>query len=507
MRKKLWDVYFQNIHPVFPILDHAEIVQAIKSKSGASQISLLLFHSIILVVQLFLGMDNNDRRKRDALHLIFEKARVLYDLGIENDQMANMQSTLLMTLYPQAPNSHKGQAYWLSQAVSIAFTLGLQREPTQRDFSMRCRSVRKQLWWCLYIRERMTVLDLGLPSLIDELGHDVQMLTSDDFILAPLQLSLDEQSFGGFASESENIQRQLGLLFIEKAKLAIILSRLPTISTTSYEWGDRSVKTQWPRFQGQPPDLNLLRETAKKLKQWRAGLPLEVLSNRWRLVNNGSKGKDSRTITPLYKHCAMLFLTYRLAVHHLASLRWLTVNCLSTESSENAARSLRDATLEVIYIGQELLGRQTKGYVGFLQPSIIRPLLLSVVLNERSPNLMSTDITNSFHSVLQKIGNRDPFYLQAYSYLECGIIGSGASRPPHSPVSDYSMGSTESEPPSFPNVFDAILGYMDMNIDALEPQFPNLSRATDSANGVNSLGSPFIVEEINEDEVFKVFFL
>lgn len=507
MQKELWDTYFRVIHPIFPILDLDEILQSIQLEKNG-RVSLLLFHCVNLVARLCLDSRETYYRKRESLHFMFEKVRVLYHFDLETDKVAILQSVLLMTFYPHPFNSPKGPAYWLAQAVSIAYTIDLNRDPMDGVLTARQNSVRKQLWWSLYTRERAIVLDIGLPWMIDENDYDIPMITNEEFCSAPL--TYNKTSEQDPDPEKWTQETRLRQLFLQRAKLATVCSHLRPLSVTGYDWDNHSVKTQWPQLQRRAPSLEDLDDIDSKLDQWWTEVQLEIDHNKW--FGSETEGIDDPDFDLVQLHYDGLLLTYRIAVHHVSCLRWLQPINFSKAAIKTGINALGTATWAIIQLVQDFSDHNVKSHLELLGPSAIRPVLLYVVLSQRSssPFLTSMEV-DRIHIFLLKVGEGDPFFSQAYSYVGCGA----GTRESLSPVRfnnlKNSVSQSESQARPIANIFDGILGDLNMDLDSFVSELSCIGHMLHShdlttvgcVNEFTSPQSPLMEEEAKRIETVK----
>ncbi|KAJ5112204.1 hypothetical protein N7532_000249 [Penicillium argentinense] len=476
IQEKLWETYFRVIHPFLPILDHHETLRSINSDQGATPISLILFHCVNLVARLFMDWHETYHRKGESLHSMFEKARVLYDLDLERDPVPMLQSALLMTFYPQPLNSAKGPVHWLAHAVSIAYSIGLHRDSIDRALTARQNSVRKQLWWSLYIRERTIMLDHGLPWMIDDKDYDIPMMTNEDFSLAPLIHDAESPEWD-MDLEGRASQTRLGLLFLQRTKLATVLSQLGPFSIICYEWNTRSIKTQWPRLHSRTPNLEDLHDINRKLDRWWTEMRLETVCSEW--FNSDTESTDSADNSYsalLQLHYAGLLLTYRIAVHHISCLRWLQTTGFQITNAQVVMKDLRAATWAIIHLVQDLLRQEARRRLDLLGPSAIRPLLIYVILSQRSPSPLLTAMeANNIHSFLVELGEGDPWFSQVYSYVGRGADTVDGLSPVSFNDSKGSVLQTEPQTRQISNIFDGILSDFNMDIDGFVSELSRLN--------------------------------
>ncbi|KAJ6049897.1 uncharacterized protein N7446_006776 [Penicillium canescens] len=74
--------------------------------------------------------------------------------------------------------------YYLCQATSMAFTLGLHRESTFADYGVEEAEERRRIFWLLFVTERGYALQQAKPVMLRSSIHKPQVLGSEDPILA-----------------------------------------------------------------------------------------------------------------------------------------------------------------------------------------------------------------------------------------------------------------------------------------------------------------------------------
>ncbi|KAJ5584241.1 uncharacterized protein N7459_004041 [Penicillium hispanicum] len=74
--------------------------------------------------------------------------------------------------------------FYLCQATSMAFTLGLHRESTYSEFPVEEAEERRRVFWLLFITERGYALQQAKPVMLRSSIHKPQVLCSEDPILA-----------------------------------------------------------------------------------------------------------------------------------------------------------------------------------------------------------------------------------------------------------------------------------------------------------------------------------
>lgn len=92
-----------------------------------------------------------------------------------------------MTRSPPSSHDTKDAWHWLGLAISLSFSLGLNRSNLQLSNHPRRRYLERRVWWTAFIRDRSLALDAGAeagwarPMRIRREDCDVEMLSLEDF--------------------------------------------------------------------------------------------------------------------------------------------------------------------------------------------------------------------------------------------------------------------------------------------------------------------------------------
>ena len=117
------DIFFKYVDPHIPLLDKTEFMHEYRNMS----VSPLLLHSV-----LFVGAHYADNQllaeagassRRDMANSYFEKAKLLADHELEQNQIALVQSFVLLAHQWDNWTQDRGPRYWLSRAGKKSFPL------------------------------------------------------------------------------------------------------------------------------------------------------------------------------------------------------------------------------------------------------------------------------------------------------------------------------------------------------------------------------------------------
>ncbi|KFY86918.1 hypothetical protein V500_07310 [Pseudogymnoascus sp. VKM F-4518 (FW-2643)] len=370
VRNALFQSYLEYVHPYMPLIEVHEMIEIVEEGTGASGgISLLLFQAIMFAGTAFVDMDYlrsagfSDRKV--ARKALFQKARVLYDFDYELDRVSLVQSLLLMTYWYETPDDQKDAWYWMGVAVSLAYTIGLHRNP---DSS--------------YIEPRKKKLCKRRPTRVKDEDYDVPMLTEDDFEIEPLPDHISIISRECTLARDVEMQRELAQMCIAKAKLCLCISH---VLSAQY-----SVLVQCPGIQAQkgnthssvmlfPKDLDQsdeIRSCDLELSQWVNELPAtSKYSNEFGVSNIAG---------PIFVHRALLNMAYFTTLSALHQPQVFHSAAIPTpernrELQDTSQRKVYEASREITRIFQDLHARELEGYllttgVTVLPPAIVEAL-------------------------------------------------------------------------------------------------------------------------------------
>ncbi|KAK1761799.1 hypothetical protein QBC33DRAFT_574679 [Phialemonium atrogriseum] len=183
----LWN-YFEMIHPFTPIVDRDVISQLfefqITTNGGEdARLSLFLMQAMLFVASAFVKesflQEGGYGIRADLRREFYLRAKALYDFDLETDPVASLQGLLILT-YWFSPEQPKNGWFWLEAAISKAQLMDLSAM-VERCQQGRRKSLLKRLWWCCFIKENATHLELRkIPRLRLE-TCDVEPLALADF--------------------------------------------------------------------------------------------------------------------------------------------------------------------------------------------------------------------------------------------------------------------------------------------------------------------------------------
>ncbi|KAI1800280.1 fungal-specific transcription factor domain-containing protein [Daldinia bambusicola] len=252
--RKLIDLYFEVVHPAFPILQKNVFYE--KYDRNYREFSPPLLAAVyILAINWWDYSEELSKSQRPNVRELERLIRSSLVDAMWRPKLSTVQAGLLLSQRPEGDQ-------WAptAQIVAIAQELGLHLDCTHWKIPPWEKGLRKRLAWALYMQDKWGALVHGRPSHIFSSNWVVQPLTPNDFPDA----ELDEQN------QEEKVDIERGrTLFVQMVYLTQVLAEiLETFYTLE---AMQSVTDAGP--QGTHLVLGLAKPIQLKLKEWYAALP------------------------------------------------------------------------------------------------------------------------------------------------------------------------------------------------------------------------------------------
>lgn len=250
---ELIDLYFQIIHPNFPIIQKTVFME--KYSRSYREFSPPLLASIyILAMNWWDHSEALHGNPRPDIRELERMARTTLADAMYRPKLSTIQAGLLLSQRPEGDQ-------WAptAQLVAIGQELGLHLDCSHWKIPPWERGLRKRLAWALYMQDKWGALVHGRPSHIFPANWAVPPLTDHDFI---------DESNSTEGSDTAEVE-QSRLLFTQTVALSQILAEvLETFYTLSAMASVSQAGTQ-----GTNLILSLAKPVQLKLKEWFAALP------------------------------------------------------------------------------------------------------------------------------------------------------------------------------------------------------------------------------------------
>jgi hypothetical protein len=271
---RLVGLFFRFVYPYFPILSKGEFFSSGSLSHSLHLIPLSLLSAIYATALPFMLYDDllatSMVHGPVPTHQLFRISWIAVTQELHTPRLATLQACLL--LLQRAPtNRYTTDTPWKTSlvgwTVSLAQILGLSHEcgdwTTIPTWEM---SLRKRLWFGVYIMDKWASLGAGMPSHIRADDWDVLPISDDD--LEPSSLGeVSSGTPGGFLGLESDAQH-----FRYLAELTMILSDIMdsyyTLRATQRTAKDLTLS------------LDIARSLRARLKSWRDSLPPSLALNQ-----------------------------------------------------------------------------------------------------------------------------------------------------------------------------------------------------------------------------------
>ncbi|KAI9827271.1 MAG: Fungal specific transcription factor [Thelocarpon impressellum] len=250
----LVDLYFEYVHPNFPILQRTTFLE--DYRAGAAAIATPLLAAVYIVASAWRAHDSRtrDAPEPDVTRLVKLALGSLAD-AMDRPDVSTIQAGLILL------QRRDGESWPLtSQLISVGQELGIHLDCSSWRISESERGQRKRLAWALFMQDKWGSLTHGRPSHIARHNWLVPLLTTQDF-------EWDRSPADGDASAAD--EERAGMLFSQLASLTVILSDV--LDTLYSLQAMREVDDAG--MQGTRMILERAKPIQMKLKDWFTRLP------------------------------------------------------------------------------------------------------------------------------------------------------------------------------------------------------------------------------------------
>ena len=287
--------------------------------------------------------------------------------------------------------SHKDMWHWMGIAISLARSVGLNRDPTTAAFTESQRNLRKRVWWCCVMRDRLIALGARAPLQIREEDFDVPILQKANF----LDESVPERRIlADFPTINNlNVEHDLATFCISMIKLCLCIGHMlgahyvpgPKATCHGHNDVDCLVKL-FPRLENNTENVGLIEA---ELEAWDETLHPTCRHQPLTHLDTKQDGKVS-AINRAVLH--MLYNTTVIALHQPRSLPKRTIYTSTITGAEKSSRNkIRDASASISLVVADL---DDKGLDTSLPLTAVTANLFAMVVNLTEVRLAA----DSFHS-------------------------------------------------------------------------------------------------------------
>lgn len=432
LRNELIKSYIHYVHTYMPLLDLEDFLQTVYQNDGINRMSLLLFQAVMFAGTAFIDLHHLQAAgytsRKAARKAFFQRARLLYDFDYEVDRISLVQSLLLMTYWYETPDDQKDTWHWMGVSLSLAHTIGLHRDPGNSRMDLRRQRMWKRIWWSTYTRDRLIALGMRRLMRVKDDDCDVPMLTLDDFDFHPFSPEIVAMVGNSEVLHNVEHQRELALMFIEKAKLCLCVSHVLSAqySVLSHKFGGTMETTMMLVPKKSAAETFEVRRCDQELEDWLANLPPEIQ------YSPAASMKLTEAQEVLHSHRALLkmvYLTTSSALHRPQVLPSIPFPSMDAELQEISRNKVRYAAVEITNIAQDLHSLDLTRYFPTTGVTVLLPAVIIHLLDIKSsdPNVRMTSLQRFYQCmrILQRLREIYASADFATSFLEAAIRKAG----------------------------------------------------------------------------------
>ncbi|KAH7100638.1 fungal-specific transcription factor domain-containing protein [Auriculariales sp. MPI-PUGE-AT-0066] len=203
---KLIDAYFERFHFLLPVLDKqsflADYHRLIEETNDEDDTDAAIVSVIFAVFACAARFVDDPRLAKEVSveqggvgMIYYERAMILYYIGQGNPQLAQVQAFVLLASFLCSINCLPRAWLTVGQAVRTAQDLGLHRSPRHLRLKLDKKELRRKVWWCIYVLDRMLAVALGRPLGIEDIDCDVE-----------LPLAIDDDDIHAYFDHESNVK-------------------------------------------------------------------------------------------------------------------------------------------------------------------------------------------------------------------------------------------------------------------------------------------------------------
>lgn len=294
-----------------------------------------------------------------------------------------------MTYWYETPDDQKDTWHWMGVAISLAHTIGLHRNPANSMMPVRKQKLWKRIWWSCFLRDRLIALGMRRPTRIQDGDFDVPMLQESDFEIEALPEQNAILPVECRIVRDVDMQRQMALLCIEKAKLCVCVSHMlkAQYSVLNRE-GMRPDNTTDSTMMLLPnktlDNVEAVHVVDMELMNWLTNLP-ESCQYRPLTASDVQDGRGTIAVQRNLLH--MIYHTTVSALHRPQFLPNSQPNAppVSRQIQEMSRMRVRDAASQITQMAAELHQFHVERYLPTVGVTVILPAMIIHLLEMKSP--------------------------------------------------------------------------------------------------------------------------
>lgn len=291
-----------------------------------------------------------------------------------------------MTYWYETPDDQKDTWHWMGVAISIAYTIGMHRNPASSSMDKAKQMLWKRIWWSLFMRDRLVALGMRRPTRIKDEDYDVPALEMADFEIATLPWAAAIVGQDCVIVRDVHAQQELAQMCMAKSKLCHCISQVLAaqysvlVRNQGMEGHEGTTRSSVMLVPKKLDQTNEVRSCDDALQQWILALPAAC-----RYSADVPAGTAGKTLFVQRSLLHMIYYTTLSALHRPQILP-------SSKSTSGAPHSLHDfsstqvheASREITRISQHLHSASLERYLPTTGVTVLLPAIIIHLLDIKS---------------------------------------------------------------------------------------------------------------------------
>ncbi|KAF4630029.1 hypothetical protein G7Y89_g8117 [Cudoniella acicularis] len=187
VQHELVTLYFQYIHPMFPVVDEAYFTEIHRKYRGQEQfMSVLDFVIYQAILAAGFGHLSEAQLQRTPYRSVHEGQEAQFDLvkarywsQPTSDPVTLTQVCLILSLWSPGASGVQNNSYWINMAFKHANAGELWKSQPATANGRPCR--RRLIWWCCIVRDRVLALGMRRPYRLHKAPFEEDLISQLDF--------------------------------------------------------------------------------------------------------------------------------------------------------------------------------------------------------------------------------------------------------------------------------------------------------------------------------------
>ncbi|KAL3418565.1 fungal specific transcription factor domain-containing protein [Phlyctema vagabunda] len=177
----LFSLYFDTVHPAFPILDESTVIEAYRQNGLPHALVCEIYAASIISWNLSAKIAATGRPRPDVRYIWNLTVKALHEDFLAPSFSTVLASILDLTGRPTTSITYNSTN--LGRTVALSQSLGLNHNPSTWNLDQRQKSLRIRTWWGILIHDRWASLTHGTPPHVNRTQYDVPLPDMESLLI------------------------------------------------------------------------------------------------------------------------------------------------------------------------------------------------------------------------------------------------------------------------------------------------------------------------------------